>query len=180
MRRTDAITWAAGALLLCAAGQACAGELGSASQCAVGMRVATKDGHKGVITRVDRAWSYCYVRQDDTGKEVGYLYSLLLTDGGGTPAKGGAPKGSGGGKLAVGTYTCWVGSEAAASGLKVTGAGRYESDGRAGTYRLEASGAIVFQSGPFAGMHAKLLSGGRIGLNLSGQNFYNMTCDPPG
>ena len=135
--------------------------------------VSTKDGHKGPITRVDRAWSYCYIRQDDTGKEVGYLYSLLLRDGG-APAKGGS-----GGKLATGTYMCWVGSEASASGLKITGATTYESDGKPGKYHLEASGAIVFESGPFSGFHGKLLAGGRVGMNMNGGTFYNLTCDPP-
>lgn len=178
MQHAPAIVRAIGTVLaLCAAGNAFAGELGSADECKVGMRVSTKDGHKGQITRVDRSWSYCYVRQDDTGKEVGYLYSLLLTDGGAT-ARPAAPRPAAGGKLVVGSYMCWVGSEASASGLKITGASTYESDGATGTYHM-AGDAIVFDSGPFKGFNAKRLGDGRIGLNLTGGSFYNMTCDPP-
>src|SRR6266567_1912737 len=77
--------------------------LKSAGDCVVGKRVVTSDGHKGKITRVDRAWSYCYVLQDDTGKEVSYLYSLLETEG------SGAQKDSNSNQLIIGKYNCWVG-----------------------------------------------------------------------
>src|SRR6266852_3788169 len=87
---------------------ACAGALKSANDCAVGKRVATGDGHKGKITRVDRAWSY-YALRDDTGKEVSYLYSLLSTE------DSSAAKDDG--KLVTGKHTCCVGSAGAASGL---------------------------------------------------------------
>jgi len=160
------------AFALTAACQAHAGNFNSASECTVGMRVKSNDGHKGTITRVDHAWSYCYMRQDDTGKDVGYLYSLLQPDGGAAP-KGGADK------LAIGTYTCWVGTEASAAGLKITSATTYESAGQKGKYHLEASGRIVFESGPFASYHAKLLANGRVGMNLTGDTFYNLACDPP-
>ncbi len=151
--------------------QAHAGNFNSASECTVGARVVSNDGHRGRITRVDRSWSYCYMRQDDTGKEVGYLYSLLRPDeGAAKPASG---------KLAVGDYTCWVGSEASAAGLRITGAMTYESSGQKGSYHLEASGKIVFESGPFAQYHAMLLANGRIGMNLTGGSFYNLACDPP-
>ena len=62
--------------------------------------------------------------------------------------------------------------------MRVTGRTTYESDGKKGTFRLEPSGKIVFESGPFSTFHAKLLSGRRIGMNMNGSNFYNMTCDP--
>ena len=145
--------------------------LDSPKDCVVGMQVETSDGHKGKITRVDRDWSYCYVRQDDTGKEVGYLYSLL--DNGGSSA---SPSDD---KLVVGDYMCWVGEQASAAGMRVTGGSTYESEGKKGTFRLEPSGKIVFESGPFSIYHAKLLSGRRIGMNDTGDTFYNMTCEPP-
>jgi len=174
MRNATTIATLLGALLALPALQhACAAEFNSVGECTVGMRVSTRDGHKGTISRVDRAWSYCYVHQDDTGKEVGYLYSMLQPEG------GAAPKGGGGDKLAVGTYTCWVGSEPSAAGLKITGPNTYESEGQKGKYRLEASGTIVFESGPYSSYHAKRLSNGRVGMNLSGGTFYNLACDPP-
>lgn len=159
-------------LALTATSHARAANFTSANECTVGMRVVSNDGHKGTITRVDHGWSYCYVRQDDSGKEVGYLYSLLQPQG------GAAPKG-GGDRLAVGAYTCWVGSEPSAAGLKITSATTYESQGQKGRYHLEASGKIVFESGPFASYHAKLLANGRVGMNLTGDTFYNLACDPP-
>ena len=161
-------------VLLVASPLACAGALNSAAECKVGMRVETSDGHKGAITRVDRDWSYCYVKQDDTGKDVGYLYSLLKPDAG-----SGAPAAAVSGKLVVGTYTCWVGEQASAAGLQITGASTYASDGRKGTYHVESSGRIVFESGPFSGFKSEILSGQRVGLNLTGGTFYNMACDPP-
>ena len=167
MRKAFTITTMLGAIVaLFAARPAYASKLNSPKDCVVGMRVETSDGHKGKITRVDRDWSYCYVLQDDTGKEVGYLYSLLETGGLSDD------------KLVIGKYNCWVGEEAAAAGMRVTGGSTYESDGKKGAFRLEPSGKIVFESGPFSTFNAKLLSGRRIGMNLNGGTFYNMTCDP--
>jgi len=116
------------------------------------------------------------------GLEVGYLYSLLIVedaDGARPGAASGGAKADAGAGLRLGSYTCWVGSSAAASGLRVTSASAYESDGGKGKYRVEQSGKIVFESGPFAGMNAARLSGQRVGLNLSGGTFFNMSCDPP-
>jgi len=148
-----------------------AGALNSAADCVVGERVETRDGHKGKITRVDRDWSYCYVLQDDTGKEVGYLYSLLKTEGAG---RGKTTSN----KLVTGKYNCLVRDQASGE-LSITGASSYEVEGQKGTYRLEPSGKIVFESGPFSRYHAELISEGRIGLNDTGDSFYNMTCEPP-
>lgn len=174
MRKAFTITTILGAIIaLSAARPAYARALKSAQDCVVGKRVVTSDGHKGKITRVDRAWSYCYVLQDDTGKDVSYLYSLLETE------DTSAQKDDNNDKLVIGKYNCWVGNEGAAAGFKVTGPSTYESDGKKGKYHLEPSGKIVFESGPFSTFHAKLLSGRRVGLNLTGGTFYNMTCDPP-
>src|SRR5437879_10625647 len=82
MQRAFTIATMLGSIIvLSSARPAYAGQLNSPRDCVVGMRVVTSDQHKGKITRVDRAWSYCYVLQDDTGKEVSYLYSLLETEG---------------------------------------------------------------------------------------------------
>jgi len=149
---------------------ALAGQFSSVNDCRVGKRVALNNGQHGKITRIDRPWSYCYVLLDDTGKEVSFLYSLLSDEG------GAAKKDDG--KLIVGKYMCWVGSEGTGD-MRITGPSTYETDGKKGTYHVEASGKIVFESGPFASFHAKVLDSHRIGLNLSGGTFYNMTCDPP-
>jgi hypothetical protein len=159
------------AIAFSASGAAHAGALNSAAECAVGMRVTTSDGHKGTITRIDRDWSYCYVQQDDTGKNVGYLYSLLSPEG--STADSGSS-----GQLAVGKYDCWIGEQGAGE-MRITGPSTYESEGNKGKYHLESSGKIVFESGPFSTFNSKILSGHRIGINMSGGNFYNMACDPP-
>lgn len=166
--------------------QAHAGTFNSVNDCVAGMRVQDNGGRIGTITRVDRDWSYCYVRWDDSGKEISYLYSLLSPAAsaagkaaGATAGSSKAAAGRSASKLVVGNYMCWVGTEASAGGLKITGPTTYDADGKAGTYRLEASGAIVFTSGPYASFHGHTLENGRIGLNLSGGTFYNMTCDPP-
>src|SRR5215471_18760297 len=68
------------------------------ADCKVGMRVRDHEGHVGTVTRFDASWSYCYVRMDGAGGEVGYLYSLL------EPANGGISNGASG--LATGVYEC--------------------------------------------------------------------------
>ena len=155
---------------LFAARPAIAGQFSSVNDCAVGKRVALNNGQHGKITRIDRPWSYCYVLLDDSGKEVSFLYSLLSDEG--------ASAKKDDGKLIVGKYSCWVGSEGAGE-MRVTSPSTYEADGKKGTYHVEASGQIVFESGPFSSYHAKILDSHRIGMNFSGGTFYNLTCDPP-
>jgi hypothetical protein len=60
--------------------------------------------------------------------------------------------------------------------IRVEGAGRYrDKSGTPGHYTVKDGGVITF-TGPLASANAKLLSGGRIGLNMNGGNFYNTTC----
>jgi hypothetical protein len=172
MRNALAMTILGTIVTLSAGRPAAAATFNSVADCVVGKRVVTRDNHKGKITRIDRAWSYCYVLQDDTGKEISYLYSLLESEGSAAPS-------AANGKLIVGKYTCWVNNRGAVMGLQVLGPATYDSDGKKGAYRLEASGRIVFESGPFSQFQARLLSDRRVGINLTGGPYYNMTCDPP-
>ena len=160
--------------LLGPAPRAQAASLQSPAQCAPGMRVTTDDGHTGAITRVDRAWSYCYVRQDDTGKEVGYLYSLLSSGGGG--GRGGSSAGGGAGALTPGVYECFADGQYTFMDMRITGPGTYSAAGGPGRYHIEAGGRIVFESGSLAGYRSKLLAGGRIGLS-TGDSFYATSCE---
>lgn len=171
MRNAFTITTMLGTVMaLSAALPAYASRFNTFSDCVVGKRVLTSDNHKGKITRLDRPWSYCYVLQDDTGKEVSYLYSLLEAEAKSTEQESND-------KLVTGNYNCTIGGQGAGE-MRVTGRSTYETAGKKGTYRLEPSGKIVFESGPFSTYNAKLLSGRRIGMNLNGSTFYNMTCDP--
>ena len=170
MRRMSMMAGILGTMMGLSACPAWAGQFSSVNDCVVGKRVALNNGQHGKITRIDRPWSYCYVLLDDTGKEVSFLYSLL-SDEGGTVKKDD-------GKLIVGKYNCWVGSEGAGE-KRVTSASTYEADGKKGTYHVEVSGKIVFESGPLSSYCAKILDSHRFGMNLSGGTFYNLTCDPP-
>ena len=154
-----------------------AGQLQTPASCQVGMRVATSDGHNGTITRVDRTWSYCYVRQDDTGREVGYLYSLLQSGGGGGGGGGAGAGGSGGGALPAGVYECFADGHYTFMNISITGPGAYAAAGGPGRYSIQGSGQIVFTSGSLRPYHGKLLSGGRIGLNTNGDSFYATSCE---
>jgi len=144
-------------------------QLQSFKDCVVGKRVSTNaDGRKGVITRLDKAWSYCYVRFDDNGKETSFLYSLLNAEGGLDPKDR---------QLEVGTYECVTNGSAPAGRMKITGADTYSMGGASGKFHVEASGKIVFESGPLNKYYSKLVSGGRIGLNANGDTFYATTCE---
>jgi preprotein translocase subunit YajC len=139
----------------------------SFKDCTVGRRVATNGGRKGTIARVDASWSYCYVKFDDTGKEEGMLYSLLNAEAGRT----------GGASVQAGAYECVTGG-ATTMILRITSADTYSVEGRAGKFRMEPNGRIVFENGPLAkGFHSKLLSEGRIGLNTDGGTFYATSCE---
>ena len=140
--------------------------------CVVGKRVTTNTGQKGVITRLDTPWSYCWVRFDDTGKEQEFLYSLLNAEGG-LDAKDR--------QLATGVYECVTtgtgGSTILAGTLRITGPGTYSMSNSSGKFHVEASGKIVFESGPLKPYFSKLLSGGRVGLNGNGDTFYATACE---
>jgi hypothetical protein len=168
---------AALAAILASAPTAQASQLQTPASCQVGMQVTTSDGHAGTITRVDRAWSYCYVRQDDTGKEVGYLYSLLQSGGGDGGAGGGNAGGNSGGTLPAGVYECFADGHYTFMDIRITGPETYSAAGGAGDYRVEGSGQIIFTSGSLQPDHGKLLSGGRIGLNTNGDSFYATSCE---
>lgn len=143
-------------------------QLQSFKDCVVGKRVFTNnDGRKGTITRLDPAWSYCYVRFDDNGKEVSYLYSLLNAEGGLDPKDL---------KLATGVYECVSLGKSAAGTMRINGPDTYSFGGAAGKYHIETSGKIVFETGPLNKEFSKLVSGGRIALNLTGKNFSEITC----
>lgn len=159
---------------IAAAGAAHAGGLQSVQDCVPGARVVTSDGHSGSITRIDSAWSYCYVRQDDTGSEVGYLYSLLQPAG--APASG--EIGSvGDNQLAPGVYECFADGQYTFMDMRITGPATYQSAGLDGGYHIEPSGKIVFETGPLAPYFSKLVPGHRIGLNSNGDQFYATTCE---
>jgi hypothetical protein len=176
MRRFSILAARALAAISISAPTAWAGQLQSADSCQVGMRVTTSDGHTGTITRVDRSWSYCYVRQDDTGRQVGYLYSLLQSGGGGA-AGGSTVGGDSTSTLPAGVYECFADGHYTFMDMRITGPGTYAAAGGPGNYRIEGNGQIVFTSGSLQPYHGKLLIGGRIGLNTNGDSFYATSCE---
>ncbi len=157
------------AVWLAAAGSAEGQQLQSFKDCVIGKRVSTNDGRKGTITRLDTAWSYCYVRFDDNGKEVSYLYSLLNSAGGAAN--------SGDMKLAPGVYECFADGHYTFMDMRITGPNSYSSADHTGKFHIEGTGKIVFETGPLSKYFSKFLSGGRIGLNTNGDSFYATTCE---
>lgn len=169
LQRFSIACFVLGAISLVSVSPAAGQQFQTFKDCVVGKRASTNDGRKGTITRLDRAWSYCYVRFDDNGKEVSYLYSLLNAVNG-TANRDDL-------KLAVGVYECLAGAQATALDMRITGANTYFSAGHTGKFHIEPDGKIVFETGPLTKFFSKLLSGGRIGLNTTGDSFYSLTCE---
>lgn len=142
-------------------------------ECVPGKRVTTSDNHTGIITKLDPAWSYCYVKQDDTGKEVSYLYSLLEPLGTGVATGGGATDDN---KLAPGVYECFADGRYTDIDIRITGPSTYVSAGMTGRYRIDAAGKIVYETGPLKSYRSQILVGHRIGLS-TGDSFYATGCD---
>jgi len=172
-------------LCLAAAGAAAA-EFAKASDCVVGQRVLNRDNQAGVIVSADG--SSCRVKLDATGKIDYNIFWMLRPEGkGARPAasqgKAAAPVSASAGpagSLASGLYKCYMlaGTQLnyAFIDIRVEGGGRYrDKSGKAGRYVMKDDGRITF-TGPLASANAKLLSGGRIGLNMSGGGFYNTSC----
>lgn len=165
-----------------------AAEFTRASDCVVGQRVLNRDNQAGVIVSADG--SSCRVKLDATGK-IDYNIFWMLRPEGKAAAAGRkaapAPAAAGGaastGALASGVYKCYTlaGTQLnyAFIDIRIDGTERYrDKNGKAGSYQVRDGGKIVF-TGPLASANAKLLSGGRIGLNMDGGNFFNTSCSKP-
>ena len=136
------------------------------------MRVKDRAGQSGTVVRFDASWSYCYVRMDSSGSEVGYLYSLLEAAGG-----GGNRAAAGAGGLPAGVYECTGNGETVQAPVRITGPGRYSLGGSAGSFSIGGGGKITWASGPLKGYTGKVLPGGRIGIGDTAEDFYPTSCD---
>ncbi len=154
------------AAFLMATAPLAAAEFRSVKECVPGAAVQDRENLTGQIVAVERGM--CKVKLAKGGKVTAYMPWMLRAAGASAETDD---------QLKVGEYVCYVG-EQAAGGMRIPALGSYESDGKRGTYRVEPSRKIVFESGPFFEYHAKLLAGPRIGMNLNGGTFYNLTCDP--
>jgi hypothetical protein len=153
-------------LFLFAVSALTAAEFKSVKECVPGTAVQDRENLTGKV--VSAEGGMCKVKLDRDAKVTTYLFWMLRAAGASVETDD---------QLSVGPYVCYVGSQAAGS-MKITAPGTYERDGKTGKYRVEPSRKIVFESGPFTEYHAKLLPGPKIGMNLNGGNFYNLTCDP--
>lgn len=148
-----------------------AAEFTDPKQCVVGRGVTDRKGRTGTVTSVDG--TLCRWKLADGTSHTSLFWMLR-------PA-GGAPQAAAS-ELAVGTYRCFSSAGGATNYLfmdvRILGPARYsDKNGTAGRYRLEKSGRIVFESGPFSTMTAKLFPGPKIGLNTTGGSFFSTTCD---
>ncbi|SRR5260370_32413133 len=143
-----------------------AAEFKSDKECVVGSRVADRESLTGKVVSLNS--EKCRVLLDGSGKTTTYLFWMLHAAGGGAEMND---------MLVIGKYNCYFGSQPSGE-MRIAGPASYESEGKAGRYRVEPSRKIVFESGPFSTFNAKLLPGPRIGSNLDGGTYYNMTCDP--
>ena len=144
-----------------------------ASDCVVGQRVIDRDNQASVV--VEARGTTCVVQLDSTGKKDYNLFWMLRP-----AAPGGTEKPTSNARIATGLYPCYslAGTQLnyAFIDIRIDGPDRYrDKSGKAGRYEVKDNDQIVF-TGPLAAAHAKLLSGGRIGLNMSGGNFFNTTC----
>lgn len=165
-----------------------AAEFTRASDCVVGQRVLNRDNQAGVIVSADG--SSCRVKLDATGKIDYNIFWMLRPEGksavaGQKSAPPPAPAAGGGGTgaLAGGVYKCYTltGTQLnyAFIDIRIDGTDRYrDKNGKAGSYQVRDGGKIVF-TGPLASANARLLPGGRIGLNMDGGNFFNTSCSKP-
>lgn len=160
------------ALLIGASGAAWAQEFSKASQCVAGVRVVDREGNRGVIVELNNGM--CKVRKDADGQTRSYMHWYLR------PAGASAQTSD---KLGKGLYTCYTlaggMTNYAFIDIRIDSADSYrDKSGKSGKYRLEGSGKIVFESGSLAAASARLMAGPRIGLNMDGGSFYNITCSP--
>jgi hypothetical protein len=160
----------AGALTVLVATVADAAEFKKIEECAVGTKVADRQNKTGKVVGVSNGM--CRVLLDESGQEKSYLHWMLRPAGASqAPAD----------KLVNGAYKCYSSAGStinyAFMDIHIDGPTAYrDKNGAGGRYRLESSGRIVFESGPLTTANAKLLAGPKIGLNMNGGSFFNMTC----
>lgn len=147
-------------------------EFSKASQCVAGVRVIDREGNSGVIVALNNGM--CKVRKDADGNTRSYLHWYLRPIGASAQTSD---------KLRQGLYQCYLLAGGITSyafiDIRIDGTDRYrDKQGKPGKYRLEDSGKIVFESGSLAAANARLMAGPRIGLNMDGGSFYNITCSP--
>lgn len=159
-------------LLVGASDAVLAQEFSKQSQCVAGVRVVDREGNSGVIVELSNGM--CKVRKDADGTTRSYLHWSLRPVGASVQTSD---------KLGKGLYACYTLTGGmmnyAFIDIRIDGPNTYrDKSGKSGKYRLEPSGKMVFESGSLATANGKLLAGPRIGLNMDGGSFYNITCSP--
>lgn len=144
-------------------------EFKSPRQCVAGRRVTDMLGKTGTVVGLQKGSTVmCTVKPDGGGAEQHLLFWMLHPAGGSRETND---------KLVPGTYECFAGGRYTFMDVHITGPNTYATAGKGGTFRVEPSRKIVFQSGPLARDYAHLLAGPTIGLNTNGSSFYATTCE---
>lgn len=139
-------------------------EFKKTEDCVPGTRVTDRQGRTGVIAQVDNG--LCKVEFAD-GTHRSYLFWMLRAAGADKAAAA---------ALETGKYACYSAGNYLFMDVWIDAGGRYRSGDGKGGYTLAPDGGIVFGDGPLKSARAKLLEGPRIGLNLDGADFYNVSC----
>ncbi len=148
---------------------ATAEEFKSPKQCVPGVRVADRLGNTGTIVGMDPGDSVgCRVKIDGSSERRYYIFWMLH------PAGQSAETND---RLVAGKYECIAQGRYSFGWLYITGPHSYSMAGTRGTFTVLPSRRIVFRGGVLAKYYGKLLPGPTVGLNGTGDNFYNTTCE---
>lgn len=166
MKKLTLVLAAASVALFMAAQPAQAEAFKSAKECVTGKRVIDGLNRAGTVLGVHEG-TMCEVKFDKAGKES-LLFWMLHAEGGSAETND---------KLVPGIYECYASGRYTFMDMKILSANTYEAAGTKGTFHVEPSRKIVFESGSLAKYHSKLLAGPTIGLNANGDSFYATTCE---
>ncbi|MDP9140484.1 MAG: hypothetical protein M3O62_06815 [Pseudomonadota bacterium] len=141
-----------------------AAEFKKDSDCVPGNKVADRSNKVGTVVSVDNGM--CKVVFAD-GTSSSYLFWMLRAAG---------DKGQTTDKLVAGNYPCYSGSNYLFMDVEIVDDDSYRTAKGKGDYSLEKDGSIDFEDGPLEDATAKLMPGPRIGLNMDGGSFFNVSC----
>lgn len=147
-------------------GPTSAQEFKDLSACKPGVAVMNRSNVRGTV--LFPGDGMCRVRWQDGSETFAMVWMLRPAGASSTTAE----------RLLPGVYPCYSGSSYLFMDLRILNASTYaDRSGKQGRFRLDpVSKRMQFSSGPLQGANGQLMDGPRIGLNMNGGSFYNVTC----